>query len=80
MILGPHHSAVLADTGVLYTFGRNSKGQLGLGNTKPKETPMQVREMADKVTMVSLGRTLPIMILTEYTTDSELILVIQAYV
>ena len=53
MILGPHHSAVLVESGVLYTFGRNTNGQLGLSNTKPREAPMQVREMSDRVITVS---------------------------
>ena len=53
MILGRHHSAVLVEPGVLYTFGRNTDGQLGVGNTKPREAPMQVKDMSDKVIMVS---------------------------
>ncbi|XP_071787892.1 uncharacterized protein [Asterias amurensis] len=51
MILGRHHSAVLVEPGVLYTFGRNTDGQLGVGNTKPREAPMQVKDMSDKVIM-----------------------------
>ena len=53
MILGHHHSAVVVEPGVLYTFGKNTDGQLGVGNTKPREAPMQVKEMSDKVIMVS---------------------------
>ncbi|XP_038046761.1 serine/threonine-protein kinase Nek8-like [Patiria miniata] len=58
MILGPHHSAVLVEPGVLFTFGRNTHGQLGLGHTKPREAPMQVREMSDEnVLTVACGDT-----------------------
>ncbi|XP_022103366.1 uncharacterized protein LOC110986064 isoform X2 [Acanthaster planci] len=56
MVLGPHHSAVLVEPGVLYTFGRNTDGQLGFGHTKPREAPMQVREMSEKlISTVSCG-------------------------
>ncbi|XP_071825732.1 uncharacterized protein [Apostichopus japonicus] len=49
MVLGPHHSAVVVESGLVYTFGRNSEGQLGMNNTKPKENPSQVRAMSDKI-------------------------------
>ncbi|XP_072021077.1 LOW QUALITY PROTEIN: uncharacterized protein [Amphiura filiformis] len=56
MVLGPHHSAIIVDPGVIYTFGRNVEGQLGMGNTKPREAPAQVRNLSDKrVTMVACG-------------------------
>ena len=53
MVLGPHHSAVIVDPGVVYTFGRNAEGQLGMGNTKPREAPAQVRSLSDKCVTVS---------------------------
>ncbi|KAJ8035610.1 Serine/threonine-protein kinase Nek8 [Holothuria leucospilota] len=49
MVLGPHHSAVVVESGLIYTFGRNSEGQLGMNNTKPRENPSQVRAMSDKI-------------------------------
>ncbi|XP_071479348.1 uncharacterized protein [Diadema antillarum] len=56
MMVGPHHSAVLMDGGLVYMFGKNHHGQLGFGNTKPREAPAQVQTMGDKiVTTVACG-------------------------
>lgn len=33
---GVHHSVVLLQNGDVYTFGNNSYGQLGLGDTSPR--------------------------------------------
>ncbi|XP_041458233.1 uncharacterized protein LOC121410305 isoform X1 [Lytechinus variegatus] len=56
MVVGPHHSAVVVEPGLVYMFGRNQHGQLGFGNTKPREAPAQVQTMADKViSTVSCG-------------------------
>ena len=58
MVVGPHHSAVVVEPGLVYMFGRNHYGQLGLGNTKTREAPAQVQSMADKTVSVSLARIL----------------------
>ncbi|XP_030856391.1 uncharacterized protein LOC100892600 isoform X3 [Strongylocentrotus purpuratus] len=49
MVVGPHHSAVVVEPGLVYMFGKNQHGQLGFGNTKPREAPAQVQTMADKL-------------------------------
>ena len=46
--LGSTHSAFLTETGLVYTFGRNSEGQLGCGNCVPREMPAIVKELKDK--------------------------------
>ena len=40
--LGGLHSLVITDEGKSYTFGDNSKGQLGIGNTTDQSTPQLV--------------------------------------
>ena len=53
MALGPNHSAVLVEQGHVYTFGNNQEGQLGLGNTKPRDAPGMVKPLYDKAISVS---------------------------
>ncbi|XP_077996626.1 uncharacterized protein LOC144449943 isoform X2 [Glandiceps talaboti] len=56
MILGSSHSAVIVEPGHVYTFGKNSDGQLGTGNTKPREAPVLVKDLSSKsVTMLACG-------------------------
>lgn len=51
-----HHSAVVTDTGELYTFGMNDCGQLGLDHTQHQSTPQHVKALeGHKVAMVSCG-------------------------
>lgn len=51
-----HHSAIVADTGELYTFGMNDCGQLGLDHTQHQSTPQLVKALeGHEVTMVSCG-------------------------
>lgn len=51
-----HHSAVVTDTGELYTFGMNDCGQLGLDHTQHQSTPQLVKALeGHEVTMVSCG-------------------------
>ncbi|ELT94624.1 hypothetical protein CAPTEDRAFT_225863 [Capitella teleta] len=50
--LGPHHSAVVVEPGHVYTFGKNSKGQLGTGNSKEQDAPIQVKAFEDKPAFV----------------------------
>ncbi|XP_048236777.1 uncharacterized protein LOC124117551 isoform X2 [Haliotis rufescens] len=46
--IGPHHTAVRVASGHVYTFGRNTEGQLGIGNTKASNTPVEVKPLQDK--------------------------------
>ena len=41
---GEHHSVVIAENGDVYTFGRNTDGELGLGEdyVPPEEPLLQV--------------------------------------
>ncbi|XP_066264089.1 uncharacterized protein [Branchiostoma lanceolatum] len=58
MAVGPHHTSVLVEPGKVYTFGRNMEGQLGTGHTKPRDAPMEVKDLSisDKtVTMLACG-------------------------
>ena len=48
MCVGPFHSAVLMESGQVYTFGDNRYGQLGHGNTKSMESLTSVKSLADK--------------------------------
>lgn len=50
--LGPYHSAVIVEPGLVYTFGDNSLGQLACGNCKPRDVPAIVKALEDKTTMV----------------------------
>ncbi|XP_069103120.1 uncharacterized protein [Argopecten irradians] len=47
--MGLHHSAVIVEPGHVYTFGRNTEGQLGISNTKDCSAPVEVKSMADSV-------------------------------
>ncbi len=38
---GDYHSAAITNDGILYTWGRNNYGQLGLGNNIDKNTPQK---------------------------------------
>ena len=37
-----YHSAVVVEPGHVYTFGRNTEGQLGTGNTRPQNAIIEV--------------------------------------
>ncbi len=39
---GEHHSITLDNTGYVYTFGNNDKGQLGINSTAEQHVPVQV--------------------------------------
>ncbi|XP_060073259.1 uncharacterized protein LOC132553034 [Ylistrum balloti] len=47
--MGLHHSAVIVEPGHVFTFGRNTEGQLGISNTKDCSAPVEVKSMADCV-------------------------------
>ena len=51
MSLGPTHTAVLVETGQVYTFGRNSEGQLCTGSCQPRNTPMVVKALQTRPTV-----------------------------
>ncbi|MGL4951239.1 MAG: RCC1 domain-containing protein [Mycoplasma sp.] len=51
---GNSHSAALTSSG-LYTWGGNSNGQLGLGNTTDQTTPQQVTALSGTPTKISTG-------------------------
>jgi alpha-tubulin suppressor-like RCC1 family protein len=56
--LGFNFAAAVTEGGALWTWGSNSHGQLGHGDTKDQFTPKPVKYFADKklhVTLVSLG-------------------------
>lgn len=51
-----HHSAVITESGELYTFGMNDCGQLGLDHAQHMTTPQLVKAMGGhEVSMVSCG-------------------------
>lgn len=41
--LGPRHSCVIVEPGHVFTFGCNSDGQLGTGNTRSQTVPIEVK-------------------------------------
>ncbi len=51
MALGPTHSAVVVEAGQVYTFGRNSEGQLCAGHCLPRNTPVHVKGLQAKPTV-----------------------------
>ena len=48
MSLGPTHTSVLVETGQVFTFGRNSEGQLCTGNCQPRNIPSVVKALHAK--------------------------------
>ncbi|KAK6640099.1 hypothetical protein RUM43_008376 [Polyplax serrata] len=60
---GCHHSALVTDSGGLYTWGRSLDGQLGAGAQREIRIPTQVNESSLKVDCVSCG--------CEFTTAQE---------
>ncbi|XP_053387860.1 uncharacterized protein LOC123541853 [Mercenaria mercenaria] len=46
--MGRHHTAVIVEPGHVYTFGRNTEGQLGIEGTKPNNAPVLVKSMEEK--------------------------------
>ncbi|KAJ8027887.1 E3 ubiquitin-protein ligase MYCBP2 [Holothuria leucospilota] len=51
---GFHHTVILLDNGEVYTFGSNSYGQLGQGDTTNRLSPVKVK-VAEKIKQVSAG-------------------------
>lgn len=50
--MGACHTAVIVEPGHIYTFGKNSEGQLGIGDTKPSRAPVEVKAMLESVVNV----------------------------
>ena len=51
-IAGENHTAGIKDDGTLWTWGNNSHGQLGVGDTSPRTLPVQVTTDTDWVSVV----------------------------
>ncbi|CAE7831111.1 UVR8, partial [Symbiodinium necroappetens] len=52
---GVSHSAAITDSGELWTWGRNSEGQLGIGDTTNRHTPAKVSVNGQKIVAVAAG-------------------------
>ena len=52
---GSFHTAILKSDGTVYTFGRNSSGQLGLGNLTNRASPLQISGNFNDIVAVSCG-------------------------
>ena len=53
--MGSHHTAVIVEPGCyVYTFGQNSEGQLGMGNTKSTTGPVKVQHLINEKVVVSI--------------------------
>jgi alpha-tubulin suppressor-like RCC1 family protein len=51
------HCLAIADDGRVFSWGRNEKGQLGLGHIKDRKCPSVIKELADRVVVdVAAGR------------------------
>ena len=53
--LGPQHSCVLVEPGLVYTLGCNSEAQLGSGSTRPHAAPISVKLFQQRHAVVSVG-------------------------
>ena len=47
--------SALTTTGKVFSFGENEFGQLGLGDTEPRETPSEVNLQGIKIIAVACG-------------------------
>ena len=45
---GAHHSFIVSHSGAVYAWGKNNKGQLGLGDTDDRIFPTQVRSLRNQ--------------------------------
>ena len=52
---GTYHSVCINNTGDLYVFGRNKQGQLGLGNTNGRSTPVKHPSISNIIDVSSKG-------------------------
>ncbi|XP_064486952.1 uncharacterized protein LOC135399146 [Ornithodoros turicata] len=54
---GANHAAIIVESGELYMWGRNTEGQLGLGNRKDQKSPQLVSHLSHcKLAQVCCGR------------------------
>ena len=53
---GGDHCVIVSNSGAVYAWGKNNKGQLGLGDTENRVFPTKVRSLTNqKVCYVSCG-------------------------
>lgn len=53
---GGDHSVIISNSGAVYAWGKNNKGQLGLGDTENRAFPTQVRSLRNqKICYVACG-------------------------
>ncbi|CAL5011280.1 unnamed protein product [Urochloa decumbens] len=56
VIAGPGHSIIVTKKGDVYSFGTNSSGQLGLGNTEDQFKPCLIRSLQGiRITQATVG-------------------------
>jgi len=55
MACGLRHSCVLDSQGVLFSFGDNSQGQLGIGDTMSRSTPTAINDYRSPIVYVACG-------------------------
>lgn len=58
-VSGPHaaHNVVITEENKCFTFGRNDKGQLGIGNTERRDQPTEPEELKNQVVVqAAVGR------------------------
>ena len=51
---GAFHSVVLSRSGIVHSFGKNDKGQLGLGSNQSSKVPQQIRSLLN-IIQISCG-------------------------
>jgi hypothetical protein len=45
--VGAFHNLALSDDGILWAWGNNEYGQLGIGDTQPRSQPIRVEGLSD---------------------------------
>ncbi|MBF0196602.1 MAG: Ig-like domain-containing protein [Planctomycetes bacterium] len=71
---GGFHSAALTDTNDLYTWGKNNRGQCGLGNNNNQMTPTMISGFTNQIETFSAGYEHSLMVTTSgdlYATGSN---------
>lgn len=53
--MGDGFAVVLTERGTVYSFGVNSRGQLGVGDCRPREVAEKVKELPDNITQIACG-------------------------